>query len=102
MKARTLGFSFHALIPQDGVTKRSGGGLHVTELDVVEITGTVTPMNADTRVLATKALDAEHAAIRDRVRREMYDLLTTAESEPGPVATKAIDRPPIRIATFDA
>lgn len=96
MKARTLGFSFHALIPQSGVTKRTGGGLHVSELDVIEITGTVAPMNADTRVLATKAID-EHDLIRTKARDEMFALLT---ADPDPVVTKSIDLP-VQIASFD-
>jgi HK97 family phage prohead protease len=57
MKARTLGFSFHAMIPEGGAEKRKGGGLYITELDVIEVTGTITPMNADTRVLATKGFE---------------------------------------------
>ena len=53
-------------------------------------------MNNGTRVSSTKALD-EHAEIRERARREMFELLT---AEPEPVATKSV-RPPVQIATFE-
>ena len=42
------------------------------ELDLIEITGTVAPMNADTRVLATKAID-EHDLVRAKARRDMFE-----------------------------
>jgi HK97 family phage prohead protease len=52
-KRRTIGFSFGYLILES--TKRKGGGRHITELDVFEVTATPTPMNNATRVLTTKA-----------------------------------------------
>lgn len=63
-KAGTLGFSFGYLVL--GGTNRKGGGRHITELDVFEITATSTPMNNDTRVLAWKSVkDAELFAIEE-------------------------------------
>ena len=49
-------------------------------------------------MLATKALDAEYTATRNRARDEMFDLLT---AEPAPVATKSIDLP-VQIASFES
>jgi HK97 family phage prohead protease len=54
-KSRSIGFSFAYMIPDGGYTDRDGGGKHITELDVFEVTATPTPMNNDTRVLSTKA-----------------------------------------------
>jgi HK97 family phage prohead protease len=96
MKAGSVGFSFGALIPEGGAVKRAGGGKHIVQLDLFEITVTAGPMNAQTRVLATKALD-EHNTIRDRVRREMFEALA-ATLEP---VTKSIDPPPVQIASFE-
>jgi len=55
VKMGTLGFSFGYLVPEGGATPRKGGGNHITELDVFEVTATPTPMNNDTRVLGYKA-----------------------------------------------
>lgn len=54
-KSRTVGFSFGYLVLQARNIK--GGGRNITELDVFEVTATPTPMNNDTRVLFTKAVD---------------------------------------------
>jgi HK97 family phage prohead protease len=60
VKMGTLGFSFGYMIPDGGAAPRKGGGLHITELDVFEVTATPTPMNNDTRVLGFKAdMDVE-------------------------------------------
>jgi HK97 family phage prohead protease len=94
MKSGTLGFSFGYIITAS--TKRADGGRTITQLDVFEISAVPAPMNAETRVLSTKALD-ENAELRDRARREMFELLT---AEPEPVATKSIDLP-VQIASFE-
>lgn len=52
VKAGTLGFSF-GYLTLDG-EPRKGGGTHIKELDVFEVSATGTPMNADTRVLGYK------------------------------------------------
>lgn len=57
MKARNLGFSFGYLIVKSA--DRAGGGRHIQELDVFEITATRAPMNNDTRVLSTKTAVCE-------------------------------------------
>ena len=51
-KSRTIGFSFGYMTLAS--TKREGGGRHLTEVDIFEITATPTPMNNETRVLSTK------------------------------------------------
>jgi HK97 family phage prohead protease len=58
-KNRTVGFSFGYMIPEGGATNLPDGGRHITELDVLEVTATPTPMNNDTRVLSTKAVAEE-------------------------------------------
>jgi hypothetical protein len=73
-----------------------GGIREIRKLDVFEISAVPAPMNAETRVLATKAID-DHHAIREKARAEMFELLT---AEPEPVATKAL-KPPIQIASFE-
>ena len=55
-KNRTVGFSFGYLAVKQ--QKRDGGGRHITEVDIFEVTATPTPMNNDTRVLQTKAAEA--------------------------------------------
>jgi HK97 family phage prohead protease len=95
MKKRSIGFSFAYMIID--AVKRIDGIREIRQLDVFAVTATPTPMNNGTRVLATKALD-EHAAIRDKARRDMVDLLNTVE----PVATKSIERPPVQVASFEA
>jgi hypothetical protein len=59
VKAGTLGFSFGYLALKG--EPRKGGGKHITELDVFEITATPTPMNNETRVVSFKQMadDAE-------------------------------------------
>lgn len=92
VKMGTLGFSFGYLIPDGGATPRKGGGLHITELDVFEVTATPTPMNNDTRVLGfkaevdedtSKALQRHAESLAAEVVTEGVDLKATpAEPEP--------------------
>lgn len=65
-KSGTIGFSYGYLVPDGGATERKGGGLHIIELDVFEVTATPTPMNNDTRVLSVKAIEAGAMAARMR------------------------------------
>jgi phage head maturation protease len=97
MKAGTVGFSFGYLIPEGGARDRPGGGKRIVQLDVFEITVTPALMNADTRVLSTKALD-DHDAIRTKARDDMLALLAAADTE-----HKAITKStaPVQIARFD-
>jgi hypothetical protein len=53
VKSGTLGFSFGYLALKG--EPRKGGGRHIQELDVFEITATTTPMQPATRVLGWKA-----------------------------------------------
>jgi HK97 family phage prohead protease len=105
-KSRAIGFSFGYLVPDGGATPRPGGGRHITALDVFEITATPTPMNNDTRVLNTKALDADLAHVRDEWRAQMTAALAAGS------ATKSVetlrqkadrvarDHAPIQVAEF--
>lgn len=83
VKSGTLGFSFGYLVTE--ATKRKGGGLHITGLDVFEVTATSTPMNGDTRVLGWKSLE-ELRAESDRLEREVAEQTIPEE-------VKAIDPP---------
>jgi Caudovirus prohead serine protease len=102
--SRAIGFSFGYLILD--ATERTGGGRHITALDVFEITATPTPMNNATRVLSTKAIDSD----LDRVRTEWRDQLTAVmgatTTDPDRLRVKAQrlarEVAPIQIATFDA
>jgi hypothetical protein len=59
-------------------TKRSDGGLHITELDVFEVSGTMVPMNSGTRVIGWKS----HNSDLERFRRETRDLMLTVMGAP--------------------
>jgi HK97 family phage prohead protease len=102
-KARSIGFSFGYLILE--ASKRAGGGRHILELDVFEVTATPTPMNNNTRVLGTKALDTDDL---DRVRNETRDhmlYLMSANTGTDTLRQKAQriarEHAPITVATFD-
>jgi HK97 family phage prohead protease len=69
MKSGSIGFSFGYITT---ASKRADGGRTITALDVFEISATPAPMNADTRVLSTKALD-EYDALRIQIRDEMIN-----------------------------
>jgi HK97 family phage prohead protease len=77
MKARRLGFSFGYLILK--AVDRQGGGKHIQELDVFEITATRAPMNNDTRILSTKA-----ASVCETCGQPVEG--KTSDSEPEPQA----------------
>jgi phage head maturation protease len=94
MKGGSLGFSFGYITT--GSIKRADGGRTITSLDVFEVSATPAPMNPETRVLATKALDDEHA-LRIQIRDEMLRLLGAT---PEPAATKSA-RPDVQIKTFE-
>jgi HK97 family phage prohead protease len=66
-KSGTIGFSYGYLVPEGGAKAREGGGSHITELDVFEITATPTPMNNDTRVLSVKAMEDRVEALERRI-----------------------------------
>jgi len=82
-KSGTLGFSFGYLTTDE--YKRPDGTREIRGLDVFEITATSTPMNADTRVVSTKAIDDEYDCVRSEISRRMFDLLT------GPIDGKSFD-----------
>lgn len=76
-KQGTIGFSYGYLPLQ--AKNRKGGGRHITELDVYEITATPTPMNNDTRVLSTKAWSPETRRKLASQMREMADAMAAEE-----------------------
>ena len=98
MKAGSVGFSFGYLIPEGGAKARPGGGRRITQLDVFEITVTPSPMNADTRVLATKALD-EYDHIRSKARDDILALFTAADQGEKSIPRRATG--PVEIASFE-
>jgi HK97 family phage prohead protease len=103
-KSRAIGFSFGYLIPDGGATPRPGGGRHITQLDVFEITATPTPMNNATRVLDTKALDGL-AHVKAEWRDDMYQRLSVADAPTETLREKsmriAAEFQPIEVAEFE-
>jgi uncharacterized protein len=129
VKSGVLGFSFGYLIPEGGATTLKGGGRHITELDVFEVTATTVPMNGETRVLTFKSTDREPPSLdelqererdlgledpaitkfRDDVRRDMLTHLggedtdtktTTATKLKAKAERVARENAPIQLATF--
>ena len=83
VKSGTLGFSFGYLVTE--ATERKGGGLHITGLDVFEVTATSTPMNGDTRVLGWKALE-ELRERSEELEREVQEQKIPEEVKAAPSA----------------
>ena len=90
-KSRTIGFSFGYMTLSS--TKREGGGRHLTEVDIFEITATPTPMNNETRVLSTKGkveVETETASVtvtpevaeEPTLDEKALEVLTALESAP--------------------
>lgn len=61
VKSGTLGFSYGAMVPNDGYTKNAHGGMDVSALDIFEVTATATPMNKTTRVVSWKGIPRKKA-----------------------------------------
>jgi HK97 family phage prohead protease len=78
-KSGTLGFSYGFLILKSA--ERKGGGLHITELDIFEITATPIPANGETRVLGWKSLE-ELKTEADRVALEVEQTAIPDELPP--------------------
>jgi len=99
-KSGTLGFSFGYLATD--IFERPDGIRVINGLDVFEITATSTPMNAGTRVLSTKAAMDEHDRLRDRVSRDMYELLTAplAPGETKAATAEAKRSTPVTIKSY--
>jgi HK97 family phage prohead protease len=97
-KSGTIGFSYGYLVPEGGFTERKGGGKHITELDVFEVTATPTPMNNDTRVLAVKAMEDRVTALEKRIT-ELEGFVEEMESlkQAGRTADEPVD--PLREAS---
>jgi HK97 family phage prohead protease len=103
-KSRAIGFSFGYIIIDS--TDRDGGGRHITALDVFEVTATPTPMNNDTRVLSTKAIDHDLKHVRDEYRDLMASLYGASETKAPETMRMKADRlarehAPIQIASFE-
>lgn len=93
-KSRTIGFSFGYLIPEGGASIK-GDTRHITAIDVFEVTATPTPMNNDTRVLSTKAME-EAAEQTETSGEEPADeksvaIEDAADEEPKPAKSHAQD-----------
>lgn len=99
VKSGTLGFSFGYLTL--AATKRKGGGNHITELDVFEVSATPTPINGDTRVLGWKsddapafALDTELQEVKarlDTLEKALEDQKKTVEETAKETKSRAVD-----------
>ena len=98
-KSGTLGFSFGYLIPDGGAVKRADGVREIRKLDVFEITATAAPMNPDTRVLATKALERKRYIDPVTGRRMDYAELMAHTKAISPRLRKQAQ--PIKVATFE-
>lgn len=74
-KGAAIGFSFGYLVPEGGSFKRADGVREIHQLDVFEISIVPAPMNADTRVLSTKAVedgdDSDHTPTHEELEREL-------------------------------
>lgn len=86
-KSRSVGFSFGYLILAS--TKRAGGGRHISELDIFEITATPTPMNNDTRVLSTKGVEDRKQLAS--VTSELLEEAGSARYGSGPDTSVCVD-----------
>jgi HK97 family phage prohead protease len=80
-KSGTVGFSYGDLDLKS--SDRKGGGKHIVELDVFEITATPTPMNNDTRVLAVKGLEDKVTALEKRLQKLEGSIGTLENVGPG-------------------
>ena len=98
-KSGTLGFSFGYLIPDGGAVKRIDGVREIHRLDVFEITATAAPMNADTRVLSTKALKLKRYIDPVTGRRMDYAELT-AHTKANTARLRKQGQP-VKIASFE-
>jgi HK97 family phage prohead protease len=79
VKSGTLGFSY-GYIPLDQ-KPRKGGGFHIKEADVFEVTATPIPANHETQVVGWKSLD-ELKATAVQVAREVEEHQIPAELPP--------------------
>lgn len=88
-KAGSIGFSYGYLVPDGGSVERKGGGRHITELDVFEITATRAPMNNDTRVLGWKSIPPEE--LPDVVVEALGSLTELSDDDRQALAAKAVE-----------
>jgi HK97 family phage prohead protease len=98
-KSGTLGFSFGYLIPDGGAVKRADGVREIRKLDVFEITATAAPMNPQTRVLSTKALEQKRYIDPVTGRRMDYAELMAHTKAMAPRLRKQAQ--PVQVATFE-
>jgi HK97 family phage prohead protease len=77
-KSGTLGFSFGYLIPDGGAVKRADGVREIHKLDVFEVSATPAPMNNDTGVLSTKAVEDDEDSDRTPTHAALERRLTEA------------------------
>jgi HK97 family phage prohead protease len=101
VKSGTLGFSFGYLTL--AATKRSGGGLHITELDVFEVSGTMVPMNSGTRVLGWKSHNSDLERFRLEVRDQMLTAMSATDGDTLRAKSQRVEREfgPVQVAELD-
>lgn len=95
VKSGTLSFSYGMLIPESGATKRAGGGMHITELDLFEVSVVpVAPANNDTRVLGWKSVETltqELQQVRDELEQARGQIAELEKKEADRTARGAVD-----------
>jgi hypothetical protein len=91
-KSGTLGFSFGYLIPYGGAVKRADGVREIRKLDVFEVSATPAPMNPDTRVLSTKAVEEDEDPDRVPTHAELERELLREGLIAAPITAAAYQR----------
>ena len=89
VKSGTLGFSYGYLIIK--ADKRQGGGLHITELDIFEVTATPIPANTETQVLAFKSAEELREEAKRIEREAEQDQIPDVPEQPEAPAPPEID-----------
>jgi uncharacterized protein len=89
-KSGTIGFSFGYMVVNS--SDRKGGGKHITKLDVFEVSATPAPMNPDTRVLSTKAVEEDEDPDRVPTHAELERELLREGLIAAPITAAAYQR----------
>ena len=89
VKSGTLGFSYGYLIIK--ADKRQGGGLHIKELDIFEVTATPIPANTETQVLAFKSAEELREEAKRIEREAEQDQIPDVPEQPEAPAPPEID-----------
>jgi HK97 family phage prohead protease len=102
MKNNAMSLSFGFLTLKNN--RRSDGVNELQEIDLFEISIVPAPANADTRVLAMKAINDPHDHVRTEYRDLMTKFLSAGDADALRAKAERIVREhaPIQVATFDA